>query len=145
MQADGNLVEYDGTAAAWASGTTAAGSSVAMQGDGNLVVYDSSQTPKWASNTSGNTRTPTSSSATTASSPSTPRPESHCGGHPLGRHPSRARRHLHQPDLRVDGGGTSVTINGSGFTGASAVEFGTDPAPSFTVNEGQKDHGSEPG
>ena len=31
-------------------------------------------------------------------------------------------------------GGTSVTIGGSGFTGASAVDFGTMPASSFTVN-----------
>ena len=31
-------------------------------------------------------------------------------------------------------GGTQVTITGSGFTGASAVDFGTTPATSFTVN-----------
>src|SRR5664280_757320 len=54
MQGDGNLVEYDGTTPAWATGTNSSGSSVAMQGDGNLVVYDSSHNPKWASNTSGN-------------------------------------------------------------------------------------------
>jgi IPT/TIG domain len=32
------------------------------------------------------------------------------------------------------GGGTLVTITGSGFTGATAVDFGTTPAASFTVN-----------
>ena len=32
------------------------------------------------------------------------------------------------------GGGTSVTITGTGFTGASAVKFGTAAATSFTVN-----------
>jgi hypothetical protein len=31
-------------------------------------------------------------------------------------------------------GGTTVTINGTGFTGASAVDFGSTPASSFTVN-----------
>jgi hypothetical protein len=31
-------------------------------------------------------------------------------------------------------GGTSVTITGTGFTGATAVDFGTTPASSFTVN-----------
>jgi hypothetical protein len=31
-------------------------------------------------------------------------------------------------------GGTSVTITGSGFTGASAINFGTSAATSFTVN-----------
>jgi hypothetical protein len=31
-------------------------------------------------------------------------------------------------------GGTTVTITGAGFTGATAVDFGTTPASSFTVN-----------
>ena len=31
-------------------------------------------------------------------------------------------------------GGTSVTISGAGFTGATAVMFGTQASPSFTVN-----------
>jgi hypothetical protein len=31
-------------------------------------------------------------------------------------------------------GGTTVTITGSGFTGATAVNFGSTPASSFTVN-----------
>ena len=31
-------------------------------------------------------------------------------------------------------GGTSVTVTGAGFTGASAVDFGAAPATSFTVN-----------
>ena len=33
-------------------------------------------------------------------------------------------------------GGTSVTITGTGFTGASAVHFGATAATSFTVNSG---------
>jgi hypothetical protein len=53
MQADGNLVEYDGSSAAWATVTSTAGSTVTMQGDGNLVVY-SGATAKWASGTNGN-------------------------------------------------------------------------------------------
>ena len=32
------------------------------------------------------------------------------------------------------GGGTSVIINGTGFTGATGVDFGSTPASSFTVN-----------
>lgn len=38
------------------------------------------------------------------------------------------------PDLGPQSGGTSVTITGSGFTGATAVEFGTTAASEFTVN-----------
>ena len=34
----------------------------------------------------------------------------------------------------TDAGGSTVTINGSGFTGATAVSFGLNPATSFTVN-----------
>jgi len=37
------------------------------------------------------------------------------------------------PKTGVLGGGTSVTITGSGFTGATNVLFGTTPATSFTV------------
>ena len=37
-------------------------------------------------------------------------------------------------------GGTTVTITGSGFTGATAVDFGTTPATSFTVNNAGLDH-----
>jgi hypothetical protein len=54
MQGDGNLVEYDGSNAAWASNTSGTGYFAVMQGDGNLVVYDASADPEWASNTSGN-------------------------------------------------------------------------------------------
>ena len=39
-----------------------------------------------------------------------------------------------QPDLRPPAGGTSVTITGTGFTGATAVKFGSTAASSFTVN-----------
>jgi len=53
MQADGNLVEYDGATAAWSSGTSTAGSTVTMQADGNLVIY-SAGVAKWSSGTSGN-------------------------------------------------------------------------------------------
>ena len=38
------------------------------------------------------------------------------------------------PSAGPVGGGTLVTITGSGFTGATAVDFGTTPATSFTVN-----------
>ena len=34
----------------------------------------------------------------------------------------------------TDAGGSTVTITGSGFSGASAVDFGSTPATSFTVN-----------
>jgi hypothetical protein len=39
------------------------------------------------------------------------------------------------PTSGSDAGGTSVTITGTGFTGASAVNFGGSPAASFTVND----------
>jgi exopolysaccharide biosynthesis protein len=54
MQSDGNLVAYDGGSVAWASGTNPAGAAAVMQSDGNFVVYNSSNTPLWASDTSGN-------------------------------------------------------------------------------------------
>src|SRR5664280_623820 len=54
MQGDGNLVEYQGSSALWASGTSGSGDSLVMQGDGNLVLYNSLNQPQWASNTSGN-------------------------------------------------------------------------------------------
>ncbi|WP_432992225.1 IPT/TIG domain-containing protein [Dactylosporangium sp. CA-233914] len=38
------------------------------------------------------------------------------------------------PTSGATAGGTSVTITGAGFTGTTAVDFGTDPAASFTVN-----------
>ena len=42
-------------------------------------------------------------------------------------------------------GGTSVTITGTGFTGATAVDFGTTAATSVVVSLGHADHGQEPG
>jgi hypothetical protein len=38
------------------------------------------------------------------------------------------------PDIGPDSGGTSVTISGTGFTGASAVDFGAGNPASYTVN-----------
>jgi hypothetical protein len=38
------------------------------------------------------------------------------------------------PTFGVASGGTSVTISGTGFTGATAVDFGTVPATNFTIN-----------
>jgi hypothetical protein len=38
------------------------------------------------------------------------------------------------PDSGPTAGGTAVTITGNGFTGASAVSFGSTPAANFTVN-----------
>jgi hypothetical protein len=38
------------------------------------------------------------------------------------------------PNAGPPGGGTSVTITGTNFTGATAVAFGSNPASSFTVN-----------
>jgi uncharacterized repeat protein (TIGR01451 family) len=38
------------------------------------------------------------------------------------------------PSRGPTAGGTSVTVTGSGFTGATAVDFGTVPAASFTVD-----------
>jgi RHS repeat-associated protein len=55
MQGDGNLVEYDGTTVAWASGTSGSGYDVVMQGDGNLVIYSATNVAEWASNTSVST------------------------------------------------------------------------------------------
>ena len=38
------------------------------------------------------------------------------------------------PTIGPASGGTSVTITGTGFTGATAVDFGSAPAASFAVN-----------
>lgn len=54
MQEDGNLVEYYGSRALWASNTGGnSGAWVAMQEDGNFVIYSASGSPLWASGTGG--------------------------------------------------------------------------------------------
>ena len=45
----------------------------------------------------------------------------------------RADRHGREPDGGPAAGGTLVTITGTGFTGATAVDFGTTPATNLTV------------
>ena len=45
----------------------------------------------------------------------------------------RADGHGPEPDQRSDGRRHSVTITGTGFTGATAVDFGTTAATSVTV------------
>jgi hypothetical protein len=54
MQGDGNLVEYDGGNAVWASGTNPSGVRAVMQDDGNFVVYNALGTALWATDTGGN-------------------------------------------------------------------------------------------
>jgi hypothetical protein len=39
-----------------------------------------------------------------------------------------------EPNRGSPGGGTTVTLTGTGFTGATAVNFGSTGATSFTVN-----------
>lgn len=51
MQADGNLVEYGGGTAIWATGTQGSNYFTVMQGDGNLVIYNASHGAVWASGT----------------------------------------------------------------------------------------------
>ena len=41
--------------------------------------------------------------------------------------------HFGDPDLGPRGGDTKVTISGSGFNGATAVDFGSAPSTNFTV------------
>lgn len=48
------------------------------------------------------------------------------------------------PSMGPVGGGTAVTITGSGFTGATAVTFGAEPATSFTVVNGRTIHAQSP-
>src|ERR1700722_4893514 len=38
------------------------------------------------------------------------------------------------PPIGLSSGGTSITITGSGFTGTTAINFGTTPASSFILN-----------
>ena len=45
-----------------------------------------------------------------------------------------AHRHRREPHSGPTAGGTSVTITGTNFTGATAVKFGTVAASTFTVN-----------
>ncbi len=53
MQADGNLVVYNGTRAVWASNTTGNyNASLVVQDDGNLVIYAAGNRPVWSTNTS---------------------------------------------------------------------------------------------
>jgi alpha-tubulin suppressor-like RCC1 family protein len=49
------------------------------------------------------------------------------------------------PDTGLFGGGTTVTINGTGFGEASAVEFGSTAATSFTVESPTKIKATSPG
>ncbi len=54
MQSDGNLVEYHGGSALWATGTGGnPGAYAIVQYDGNFVVYTSSGSPLWGSGTNG--------------------------------------------------------------------------------------------
>jgi len=54
LQADGNLVLYEGKKALWSSETNGkSAKKLVMQSDGNLVLY-SPNGPVWATNTSGN-------------------------------------------------------------------------------------------
>ena len=50
----------------------------------------------------------------------------------LRRSAARSDSHGHQPDLGHHGGGTTVTITGTGFTGATGVKFGSTTA-AFTI------------
>lgn len=50
-----------------------------------------------------------------------------------------------QPDSGPVAGGTVVTVTGSGFTGASQVFFGADPALSFTVDSSTRITAVSPG
>jgi Ig domain of plant-specific actin-binding protein len=55
MQTDGNLVEYVGGRALWASNTAGnPGAYLVLQSDGNLVVYSPSKEALWNSGTEGN-------------------------------------------------------------------------------------------
>ena len=56
MQADGNLVIYDGSLAKalWESGTSGnRGAFLALQEDGNVVIYTPERKPVWATATHG--------------------------------------------------------------------------------------------
>jgi hypothetical protein len=54
FQGDGNLVNYRGSTAVWASATQLTGGTAVFQSDGNLVVYTSAWQPAWYSDFGGN-------------------------------------------------------------------------------------------
>ena len=92
----------------------------------------------------------------TATSPAAPsargRDRDHPGGHvatspPISSPTPRPSRRRSRPDPTTgsDAGGTSVTITGTSFTGATVVDFGTDGGDGRHGGQRHHDHGHQPG